>query len=44
MRKIVIAGSAYFYKEALELKEELNNNNYEVIDYPKNIDVTNEDE
>jgi len=44
VRKIVIAGSAYFYKEALELKEELENNNYEVIDYPKNIDVTNEDE
>lgn len=37
MRKIVIAGSAKFYKEALELKKELENKNYNVIDYPKKI-------
>ena len=37
MRKIVIAGSAKFYKEALELKKELENKDYNVIDYPKNI-------
>ncbi len=39
MRKIVIAGSAKFYKEALELKKELEDKNYNVIDYPKNINV-----
>ena len=33
MRKIVIAGSAKFYKEALELKKELENNDYNVIFY-----------
>lgn len=44
MRKIVISGSAKFYKEALELKKELENKNYNVIDYPKNIDVTIESE
>ena len=37
MRKIIIAGSATFYKEALELKQELENRNYYVIDYPKKI-------
>ena len=37
MRKIIIAGSATFYKEALELKQELENKNYYVIDYPKKI-------
>ena len=37
MRNIVIAGSATFYKEALELKQELENKNYYVIDYPKKI-------
>ena len=37
MRKIVIAGSATFYKEAFELKRDLENKEYEVIDYPKNI-------
>ena len=37
MRKIIIAGSATFYKEAFELKQELENKGYEVIDYPKNI-------
>ena len=37
MRKIIIAGSATFYKEALELKQVLENNNYCVIDYPKKI-------
>ena len=37
MRKIIIVGSATFYKEALELKQELENKNYYVIDYPKKI-------
>lgn len=37
MRKIIIAGSASFYKEALELCDELEKKNYEVIDYPKKI-------
>lgn len=37
MRKIIIAGSATFYKEALKLKQELENKNYYVIDYPKKI-------
>ena len=37
MRKIIIAGSAFFYKEALELKQELENKNYCVVDYPKKI-------
>ena len=40
MRKIIIAGSATFYKEALELKQELENKNYYVIDYPKKINDT----
>ena len=44
MRKIVIAGSAKFYKEALELKKELENKDYNVIDYPKNINVNIEEE
>ena len=44
MRKIVIAGSAKFYKEALELKKELENKDYKVIDYPKNINVNIEEE
>ena len=37
MRKIIIAGSATFYKEALKIKNELKNKNYNVIDYPKKI-------
>jgi hypothetical protein len=37
MRKIIIAGSAFFYKEALDLKKKLENKNYNVIDYPKKI-------
>ena len=37
MRKIIIAGSATFNKEALELKQDLENRNYYVIDYPKKI-------
>ena len=37
MRKIIIAGSATFYKEVLSLKEELETKNYIVIDYPKKI-------
>ena len=37
MRKIIIAGSATFYKEELSLKEELETKNYIVIDYPKKI-------
>ena len=44
MRKTVIAGSAKFYKEALELKKELENKDYNVIDYPKNINVNIEEE
>jgi hypothetical protein len=44
MRKIVIASSAKFYKEVLELKEKLENMDYNVIDYPKNINVNIEDE
>ena len=40
-RKIVIAGSAIFYKEALELKDELEHKKYIVLDYPKKIDVSN---
>jgi len=42
MRKIIIAGSAFFYKEALNIKNELENNNYIVIDYPKKINDSNE--
>ena len=38
MRKIIIAGSATFYKEAYEMKKELEKKNYFVIDYPKKID------
>lgn len=37
MRKIIIAGSAFFYKEALKIKNELENKGYYVIDYPKKI-------
>ena len=37
MRKIIIAGSAIFYKEALEIKNKLENKGYYVIDYPKKI-------
>ncbi len=37
MRKIIIAGSATFYKEALKIKNELENKNYNVIDYPRKI-------
>ncbi len=37
MRKIIIAGSAFFYKVALELKQELENKGYYVIDYPRKI-------
>jgi hypothetical protein len=37
MRKIIIAGSATFYKEALVIKKELESKNYNVIDYPKKI-------
>lgn len=44
MRKIIIASSAKFYKEALELKEELEKKDYSVIDYVKNINVKNEQE
>lgn len=44
MKKIIIAGSAKFYKEVLEYKQKLEENNYIVLNYPKKIDVTNEDE
>ena len=40
MRKIVIACSAKFYKEAQELKEELEKQKYDVIDYPEKINDT----
>ena len=39
MKKIIIAGSAAFYKEAQEIKQELENKNYIVIDYPKKINA-----
>lgn len=44
MRKIVIVGSAKFHKEAQEIKEELEKREYVVIDYPKKIDDTIEQE
>ena len=44
MRKIIIASSAKFYKEALELKSELENRGYEVIDYPRNINDSIQEE
>ena len=44
MRKIIIASSAKFYKEVLELKKELEEKGYNVIDYPKNINVNIEKE
>ena len=44
MRKIIIAGSAKFYIEVLEFKRELESKGYEVIDYPKNINVNDEQE
>ena len=37
MRKIIIVGSAFFYKEAIEIKNELESKDYYVIDYPKKI-------
>ena len=40
MRKIIIAGSAKFYKEAKKFKKELEKEGYEVIDYPEKIDDT----
>jgi hypothetical protein len=42
MRKIIIAGSSYFYKEAQEIKQKLENKKYKVIDYPKKINDKNE--
>lgn len=39
MKKIIIAGSAAFYKEAQEIKQELESKNYTVIDYPKKINA-----
>ena len=42
MRKIIIAGSSNFYKEAQEIKQELENKKYEVIDYPKKLNNENE--
>lgn len=44
MRKIVIVGSAKFHKEAQDIKEELEKREYVVIDYPKKIDDTIEQE
>ena len=37
MRRIIIVGSATFYKEALKIKNELENKNYIVLDFPKKI-------
>ncbi len=42
MRKIVICGSSKFNNEILELKEKLENMQYEVINYPKKINIQNE--
>lgn len=44
MRKIVIVDSARFHKEAQDIKEELEKREYVVIDYPKKIDDTIEQE
>lgn len=44
MRKIVIVGLAKFHKEAQEIKEELEKREYVVMDYPKKIDDTIEQE
>ena len=44
MRKIIIASSAKFYKEAFELKGELENRGYEVIDYPRSINDSVQEE
>lgn len=40
MRKIIIAGSSKFYKEAEKLKTKLEKKGYEVLNYPKKIDET----
>ena len=42
MKKIVIVGSATFYKEVLEWKERLEKLNYCVLDYPKKINIVTE--
>lgn len=42
MRKIVICGSSKFSEEALKLKQKLENMQYNVINYPKKIDIENE--
>ena len=44
MRNIIIASSAKFYKEAFELKGELETRGYEVIDYPRNINDSVQEE
>jgi hypothetical protein len=44
MRKIIIASSSKFCKEAFELKGELENRGYEVIDYPRNINDSVQEE
>ena len=44
MRKIIIASSAKFYKEAFELKGELETRGYEVIDYPRSINDSVQEE
>lgn len=38
MRKIIIAGNATFYKEAFDMKKELESKGNDVIDYPRHID------
>jgi len=42
LKKIVIVGSATFYKEVLEWKERLEKLNYCVLDYPKKINIVTE--
>lgn len=42
MRKIVICGSSKFSEEAIELKRKLESIQYNVINYPKKIDIANE--
>lgn len=42
MKKIIIAGSSKFYKEILELKLELEQMGYNVLNYPKKINIDTE--
>lgn len=42
MRNIIIAGSSKFYKEVLDLIEELEQKGYNVLNYPKKINIETE--